>query len=425
MSLANIFCRRDFLRLNAAGACLTGLSGWLNVLAANTNVPGKSKKHKSCILLWMDGGPSHKDTFDMKPDSKDAGEFKQISTAVPGIQISEHFPKLAGLMNHVAILRGMSTPEGAHPRAKYHLHTGYREGQGGLIYPSIGSLVASELGNPESPVPNFVSVGNRVYGSGFLGAKHQPLTVNDPARGVENLNPLVSQGQFDRRLSLLEQMENGFFDRYNASASNDHKTTYDRAVKLMRSKEAQAFDLGKEPEAIKTRYGTGKFAEGCLLARRLVEVGIPFVEVSLGGWDTHQDNFDRVKKLSQTVDQPMAALIDDLKSRGMLDSTLIIWMGEFGRTPKINQRGAKPGRDHYPKAWSSLMIGGGIRGGQVIGKTDKEGATVVDRPISVLDFLATVCTILGVDHNKRNEAPGGRPIRIVDKGANPIKELVG
>lgn len=423
MSLAKLFSRRDLLRASAAGACLTGLSGWLNVLAAHAAQPS-AKKHKACILLWMDGGPSHKDTFDLKPESKDAGEFQPIATSVPGIQISEHFPEVAKLMHHGAILRGMSSPEGAHQRAKYHLHTGYREGQGGLVYPSIGSLVAAELGDPDSPLPNFVAVGNRAFGSGFLGSRYQPLHVADPARGVENLSPLVNEGQFNRRLTLLEEMEQGFFDRYNAAATSDHKTTYDRAVKLMRSQQVRAFDLSQEPASVRGRYGSGRFADGCLLARRLVEVGIPFVEVTQGGWDTHQDNFDRVKRLSQTVDQPMAALLADLKERGLLDSTLVVWMGEFGRTPKINSRGAKPGRDHYPRAWSSVLFGGGIPGGQVIGQTDKEGATVVDRPISVLDFLATICAILGIDHNKRNDAPGGRPIRIVDKGANPLKELL-
>ena len=162
-----------------------------------------------------------------------------------------------------------------------------------------------------------------------------------------------------------------------------------------------------------------------MLARRLVETGVSFVEVTLGGWDTHQNNFDRVKQLSRQVDPAMSALVNDLKQRGLLDSTLMIWMGEFGRTPRINARGAKPGRDHYPRAWSTLMLGGGIKGGQVIGKTDKEGATVVERPISALDFMATVCEVLGINWNKQNHTPIGRPIRIVDKGAKPIKELLG
>jgi uncharacterized protein (DUF1501 family) len=224
-------------------------------------------------------------------------------------------------------------------------------------------------------------------------------------------------------MGLLEDMEASFQRDYHAGLSQDHHTTYQRAVSLMQSKQARAFDLSLEPSRSKSAYGTSKFGEGCLLARRLVEVGVSFVEVTMGGWDTHQDNFGRTKTLSSTVDPAMSTLVRDLKERGLLDSTLVIWMGEFGRTPKINARGAKPGRDHYPRAWSSVMIGGGIKGGQVIGKTDKEGATVVERPITALDFLATVCKTLGINHNKVNQGPGGRPIRVVDKGAKPIEEL--
>ncbi|MGH7225721.1 MAG: DUF1501 domain-containing protein [Gemmataceae bacterium] len=421
MGLLNL-SRRDLLKLSAAGVSAVSLSGWLKVLASRA--AGQPSKHKSCILLWMDGGPSHKDTFDLKPGTKNGGEFKPISTAVPGIQISEHFPKLAQLMNHTALLRGMSTGEGAHGRAKYYMHTGYKEGQGGLSYPSLGSLVSAEIGRPEAAMPNYVAIGNRTYGAGFLGVRHAPLIVNTPARGVENLKPMVNGSHFDDRLGLLQEMESAFYRDYKADAGADHKTTYQRAVTLMQSKEAKAFDLSQEPASSREAYGSGRFGEGCLLARRLVESGVSFVEVTLGGWDTHQNNWDRVKQLSRQVDPAITALVNDLKQRGLLDSTLIIWMGEFGRTPRINKRGAKPGRDHYPRAWSTMMIGGGIKGGQVIGKTDQEGAAVVERPISALDFLATVCAVLGIDWNKQNHTPIGRPIRIVDKGANPIKELL-
>jgi hypothetical protein len=414
--------RRDWLKLSAAGVSAVSLSGWLKVLASRA--AGTTAKHKSCILLWMDGGPSHKDTFDMKPGTKDGGTFKPIDTAVPGIQISEHFPKFAQVMNHAAILRGMSTGEGAHGRAKYYMHTGYKEGQGGLTYPSLGSIVSAEIGRPDAAMPNYVSIG-RSYGAGFLGVRHAPLVVNDPARGVENLKSMVGGGRFDDRLGLLQEMEQAFYRDYKSDASADHRTTYQRAVTLMQSKEAKAFDLSLEPASSREAYGSSRFGDGCLLARRLVESGVSFVEVTLGGWDTHQDNFDRVKRLSQQVDPAMAALVTDLKQRGLLDSTLIVWMGEFGRTPRINARGAKPGRDHYPRAWSTVLAGGGIKGGQVIGKTDKEGATVVERSISAVDFLATVCQLLGIDWKKQNNTPIGRPIRIVEKGANPIKELLG
>jgi len=410
------------LKLTAAGITGASLSGWMKVLAQQAAASGA--KHKSCILLWMDGGPSHIDTFDPKPGSPTAGEFKPIPTNVSGIEISEHFPKVAGLMNHGALLRGMSTPEGAHGRAKYYMHTGYREGQGGLIYPSIGSIVSAELGRPDYPMPNFVAVGNRSYGAGFLGARHQPLIIGDPTKGVENLKPAIGEGQFAGRVGLLEEMEQAFYRNYQAGLGQDHKTTYERAVTLMKSKEAKAFDLSGEPSASREAYGSSKFGEGCLLARRLVEVGVSFVEVTLGGWDTHQDNWDRVKTLSRQVDPAMGALIKDLKERGLLDSTLVIWMGEFGRTPKVNSRGAKPGRDHYPRAWSAALFGGGIKGGQVVGKTDKEGANVIEDKIAGIDFMATVCKVLGINHTKQNNAPGNRPIRIVDKGATPIAKLL-
>ena len=422
MAKLDSLSRRDLLKLSAAGVAATAASGWLNVLAAHAAQTGV--KHKSCIVLWMDGGPSHKDTFDLKPGTRDAGDFKPIPTSVPGLQISEHLPKVARQMNHAAILRGMSTGEGAHGRARYYLHTGYKEGVGGIIHPSLGAIVSSEIGRGESAMPNFVAVGRGNYGAGFLGARHQPLVVASPARGVENLRPLVPAPQFDRRIGLLEDMESAFFRDYQATAGADHRTTYQRAVTLMQSKEAKGFDLSLEPKPSRSAYGDGAFADGCLLARRLVEVGVPFVEVTLGGWDTHQDNWGRVKRLSQQIDAPMAALLSDLKQRGLLESTLVVWMGEFGRTPRINSRGAKPGRDHYPRAWSTVLFGGGIKGGQVVGKTDKEGATVVERPVSALDFLATVCRVLGIDYTKQNNTPGGRPIRIVDKGARAVQEVI-
>jgi hypothetical protein len=416
--------RRDTLKLAAAGVTGLSLSGWFPVLAQRAAEQARAgARHKSCVLLWMDGGPSHKDTFDLKPGTANGGTFKPIATSAPGVQISEHFPKLARLMNHAAILRGMSTGEGAHGRAKYYMHTGYKEGVGGIVYPALGAIVSRELGQADFPVPNYVTVGARTYGSGFLGPRHQPLSVLDPQRGVENLRSFVGTGQFDNRVGLLEQMERAFYHDYRSDAARAHHTTYQRAVAMMKSRQAKAFDLSLEPAASSARYGRGRFGQGCLLARRLIEVGVPFVEVSLGGWDTHQNNFNRVKTLSEQVDPAWSALATDLKERGLLDSTLIIWMGEFGRTPRINQRGAQPGRDHYPRAWSTVLMGGGIKGGQVIGKTDREGATVVERTTSALDFMATVCSILGINYNKQNNTPNGRPIRIVDKGAKPITLL--
>src|SRR5438105_8218330 len=221
------------------------MSGWLDVMAAHA--AGTGVKHKSCILLRMAGGPRQKDTFDMKPGTKDAGEFKPIATSVPDIQISEHFPKFAQQLQHAALIRSMTTPEGGHARAKYYMHTGYREGIGGLTYPSLGAITSAELGDPDFPLPNFVSVGKGGYGAGFLGAQHQPLIVNDPNRGVANLAPLDDMQQFGKRVGLLEDLEAGFARTKKATLVNDHQTTYQRAVTLMRSKEARAFDLSAEP----------------------------------------------------------------------------------------------------------------------------------------------------------------------------------
>jgi uncharacterized protein (DUF1501 family) len=416
--------RRDMMKLSAAGVLGTSFSGWFNVLATRASET-RQRTPKRCVLLWMDGGPSHKDTFDLRPGTEQGGPYQNINTNVTGIQISEHFPQFAQLMNHAAIIRSMSTPEGAHPRAKYNLHTGYREGQGGIVYPSIGSIAAMELGNPEFPLPNYVSVGGRSFGSGFLGPRYQPLVVTDPVRGVENLRAFGAESQFNSRVNLLDELEQGFLHTHpNANPAVAHRTTYQRAVTLMRDRGARAFDITTEPQSVRSGYGTSRFGDGCLLARKLIEAGVQFVEVTLGGWDTHQNNFERVRTLSAQVDPAMSQLVKDLRERGLLESTLVIWMGDFGRTPRINQRGAQPGRDHYPRAWSSVMIGGGIRGGQVIGRTDAEAATVVERPVGTLDFMATVCRILGIDHEKQNQAPNGRPIRIVDRGANPITQLL-
>jgi hypothetical protein len=422
--------RRDMLKLTATGAGALAMSGWMPVLAARAAQAqqqaaqnGQQVRHKRCILLWMDGGPSHKDTFDLKPGTDNGGTFRPIDTNVNGIQISEHFPRLAQLMNHATLIRSMSTPEGAHPRARYHMHTGYREGVGGLVYPSLGSIVSKEIGNQEQAMPNFVAVNRPGYSSGFLGPRYQPLNVLDPNRGVDNLRPVVETEQFNNRLGLLEEMEQSFLGSHQADAGTAHRTTYQRAVSLLQSREAQAFNLAAEPEASRTAYGSNNFGRGCLLARRLIEVGVSFVEVNLGGWDTHQNNFPRVQQLSGTVDPGISQLVIDLRDRGLLNDTLVIWMGEFGRTPRINQRGAQPGRDHYPRAWSLLLMGGGLPGGRVVGRTDADGAVVAERPVSAIEFMATVCRTLGIDHTRMNHTPNGRPVRIADRGGEPVREV--
>jgi hypothetical protein len=377
----------------------------------------------------MDGGPSHVETFDPKPEASSQihGGFKATRTSVAGIQITEKLPRFARLMEHAAVLRGMSTEEADHGRARVYMHTGFRPGQGGVDYPGLGSIVSAELGRPDFALPNFVVTGvplvkhEFVTDPGYRGPQHQPLALADPARGLENLKPVVGDDEFGDRVGVLEKLEQGFARTCKAAAAEAHRTTVDRAVQLIRSGKGRAFDLGQEPAAAREAYGEHGFGRGCLLARRLVEAGVPFVEVYLANWDGHfKREADQAHELFPALDQGMSTLVSDLKDRGLLDDTLVIWMGEFGRTPRINPSG---GRDHYARAWSTVLVGGGVKGGQVVGTTDAEGATVVDRPISVRDFMATVCKTLGIEPAKKLDTPAGRPVPIVDRGGEPIKEL--
>jgi hypothetical protein len=416
--------RRDALRLAAAGVSAHSLTGWLPLLAARDSTPKVkgAAKAKACIVLWMDGGPPHTDTFDMKSDVPECGIYKAIPTAVPGIQISELLPKFAGQMKHAALVRGMSTIENEHLRARVHLRTGYRSGQSGLTYPSLGSIASDAISDPDFPVPSYVAIADvqdRSHGPGFLGPQHQPLFVHDPKKGVENLEAMVVPPAVEGRLGLLDELEKGFAGEYQNPLSQAHKSVYDRAVQLMRTEKARAFDLALEPPKTRTAYGESSFGQGCLLARRLVETGVKFVEVGLGGWDTHFENNEAVKKLCGPLDRAMTTLVTDLRDRGLFDSTLVIWMGEFGRTPTFKGKG----RDHFAKAWSTVFLGGGVKGGQVIGRTDKTGAEVVERPVSTADFFATVCDLLGIDYETERDTPGGRPLPRVEKSGQPLRKL--
>jgi uncharacterized protein (DUF1501 family) len=443
--------RRDWLRLSAAGVVGFSPSGWFDLFAKDA--ASHPKRRKSCILLWMNGGPSQMDTFDLKPGHVNGGSYKEIATAVPGIKIGEHLPKLAKHMKDIVLVRSMSTKEGEHVRAAHYMHTGYLP-QGPVRYPSMSALVAKELGDLDSDLPNSVSIApmQRFYAAsyspGFLGPLYAPLVVGDPPRYTFNgstgktYNPAlkvknlgladeVTPEQRDARIELLKGMQRDFVSRHRGVSPVSNETAYARAVRLMRSEAAKAFNFDEEPAVLRDAYGRNQFGQGCLLARRLVERGVPFIEVSHGGvngefgspiaWDTHERGFDILKSLCASLDAGWATLITDLKKRGLLDSTLILWMGEFGRTPRINN-GA--GRDHYPKAWTTVLAGGGLKSGQVVGKTSKDGTTVEERSVSVPDLLATVCLALGIDPLKENMSNVGRPIRIVEKTAKPIKEIV-
>jgi uncharacterized protein (DUF1501 family) len=424
--------RREWLKLSAAGVVATSGSGWFAGLA--DAAAAHPARKRSCILLWMSGGPSQLDTFDLKPGHSNGGPFKPIATSVPGIQISEHLPKIAKFMDHLAIVRSMHSKEGDHGRATYLLRTGYLP-QGPIRYPSIGALVSRELGNDRSELPNFVSIApfrilnQGAFGSGFLGPRHAPLVVGetggqvDRALRVEDLAPSAAVGNDHTaaRIDLLEQVQREFLAGRPDLPALSHQNAYDRAVRLMRTAAAKAFDLTQEKANVRDAYGRNLFGQGCLLARRLVERAVPFVEVTLNGWDTHGGNAATVRSLSQTVDAAWSALMSDLKERGLLGSTLIVWMGEFGRTPKFPR---PDGRDHWPNSFSGVLAGGGIKGGQVIGDTGADGATITKQPVSVPSFLATICKALGIDHQKQNISNVGRPIRIVPPGTKAVPEAL-
>jgi len=420
--------RRQWNTLAAAGALGSSASGWFGQLAAEAAAAPTNRQGKSCILLWMDGGPSHVDTFDPKPEASSdvRGELTAIDTNVAGVRICEKLPKMATQLHHAAVLRGMSTDEADHERARIYLHTGYKPGFGGVNYPPLGSIVSSQLGDAHATLPNFVVTGTPLTKhdflttAGYLGPEHQAFVHADPDQMVAHLQPSPAVGDFAARAETLNRLEQMSLVDY-APAAAAHRTTFVRAVQLMQSDRCRAFDLSQESAATCEAYGDSRFGRSCLLARRLVEVGVRFVEVYLQNWDTHEKRVaDAALEMMPVMDQGMAALISDLSTRGMLDDTLVVWMGEFGRTPRINRNG---GRDHYSQAWSTLLAGGGIRGGQVIGRTDSSGARVVDRPISVVEFQASLCKILGIDYERQMNTPAGRPVRLVNTGATPVAEL--
>jgi hypothetical protein len=418
------------------------LAGWLGALAADA--AAHPARRRSCILLWMQGGSSQIDTFDPKPGQKTGGPFKAIDTTAPGLRFTEVLPRLAKHAKHLAVVRSMSTKEGDHARATYHMRTGYQQ-QEPLQYPTLGSLISKELGLPRAALPSHVSIGSTRglndggFGSGYLGPDHAPLLVaggdNDAytRRGVSalkvaDLDAPVTPSRSEGRLALLRSMNDDFVRTRDALTARSLGSAYERALRLMSDEARKAFNLDEEKPSVRDAYGRNLFGQGCLLARRLVERRVPFVEVSLGrvpgafsGWDTHGRNFDALKALCGVLDPAWAALMGDLSERGLLETTTVVWMSEFGRTPRINPQA---GRDHYPNAWTTVLGGGGIHGGQAVGETTADGSAVKNRPVPVADFLATVCAALGIDLTRSNMSNIGRPIRIVERGAKPVKEAL-
>ena len=442
--MSNSISRRHVMQSMAAGLGTVSASGWFPTLAQAAAADPNRRRH--CILLWMSGGPTQTDTFDMKPDHENGGEFEEVQTAVPGLRFSEHLPKLAAMSDQLAVMRGLSTKEGDHGRGSYLMRTG-QVPMGPVQYPCIGSSLGKQMSGDSLGLPSNVSIGSYrafnqdAFSPGFLGPRFGPLFVgatdmasaigNDrsgyPNLRVQNLARAggIDESRMDKRLEMWRSLQSNFVSTRKTGAAGMHNEVYEGAVRLMNSEDATAFDLSGEPEELREAYGNNVFGQGCLMARRLIERGVPFVEVSLGtgsgtvGWDTHTNNFNAVEQLSTILDNGWGTLMSDLKAHGLLESTTILWMGEFGRTPAIN---STAGRDHFPNAWTSVLAGGGIAGGQAYGQTSADGLEVVDGKIGVQDLLSTLCAALGLGGSPSNMSPSGRPIPIAE--GSVIKEVL-
>jgi hypothetical protein len=409
--------RRHFLQASLASALGWAFSPQGQALLA---ADGPAKRAKACVLLYMNGGPSHLDTWDPKPGQPTGGPLEAIDTRVAGLKINQHLPRLAGLANHLAVIRSVTSKEDDHDRARYFVHTGNNLTQA-ASFPDLGGVTAHEWPAPENDLPSFVSIGSGHTGPGFFGLSCAPYVLADPSTPLENIGlpPNVKEDRLARRVQALEALNADFARLRPGEPAREPARFTRRALKFMASDAVKAFDLnGEKPETLASYGVTAEnaanvFGRGCLLARRLIENGVRFVEVMLDGWDTHADNFNQVTALNQMLDAGMAALLGELKERGLLDSTLVICLGEFGRTPVINPQN---GRDHWPQAFSAVLAGGGVKAGLVHGATDEQGAEIKDKPVPVPDLFATLLRLCGIDPGKTYTSPEGRPVRLGAKG---------
>jgi hypothetical protein len=393
------------------------------------------KAGKGAIMMWMGGGPSTMDIWDLKPGAPTGGEFKPISTKATGVQISEHMPLTAKVMDKLAIIRSMNTREADHGRGRYYMHTGYPPNPN-MTHPSYGAVISHELTPEGLEIPPFISVGGASEGPGFLGMAYAPFVV-DSNGNVRNLQMSVDNNRLTQRMAMLDSLERGFVSQNRGQAAEDHMKILKKTLSLMSSQQMEAFKTDKEPDSVKQLYGLtgnnapaqgmmrrggGAFARGLLMARRLRQAGVPFIEVDVGGWDNHQNIFPTLKdtKLPE-IDQGISALVTDLEANGLLKDTAVIWMGEFSRTPRIN---GNAGRDHWARSWSVVVGGAGMKTGQAIGATNEDGTEVATEPYKSEDVLASVCHALGIPLSTTFTSTSGRPMKIANSG-KLIKELVG
>jgi uncharacterized protein (DUF1501 family) len=432
LNKADEVTRRQFMA-NAAKTYLgVGLVPMLGASVASrafAQTPGgKSKPAEAVIYLNMGGGMSHVDTFDVKPEKKEIqGPVEVIGTNADGIQVSEYLPKTAAVMDKICVIKSMTSQNGDHNRGQYVLHRNYAP-RATIVHPNMGAWVTRLKGLKNQQIPGFVTIGSGAASAsaGFFGADYAGVTIGKPGDGLkDSVRPYsVSETDFDRRLKLADALNKDFHEKHHNFEAKAYDKLYDKAVRLMKSEDLKAFDISGEPVTTREAYGDHSFGQGCLLARRLVEHGVRFVEVNLGGWDTHYDNFTSVEARCKVLDQAYANLLIELEAKGLLDSTIVALGTEFGRTPEIKVEHDN-GRDHHPAAFTCLLAGGGIKGGMVHGETDSKGMRVQKDPMTLMDYNATIAHGLGIDTSVVLTSPSGRPFKIGGKDGRPVKTLFG
>lgn len=424
---SNDLTRRRFVTTAASSllgvGMIPGLGG--NVFGADTKPRVSLRKNPAqrVIYLYMGGGMTHLDTLDTKPGHENQGPVKEIKTNVPGIRISEYLPQLSNHMDKMAIINSMTSTAGAHEQARYLMHTSYAK-RATIKHPGIGAYLLKYKDRLNKDLPGSVFIGGNSRidgGAGFFESSYEPLAINNPEEGLKNIRARFNPEQFRQNLDLSSELDQTFHKKYNLKATRAYTSMYEDAIRLMNSEDLKAFDLRQEDKRVKEAYGDNAFGQGCLLARRLVEHDVRAVEVSYGGWDTHQNNFISVPERTAVLDQALAALLADLERTGLLDSTLVVLSTEFGRTPRINQNA---GRDHYPKAFSTMLAGGGVSGGIKYGKTTPGGEEVDESPLEPEDFNATIAYGLGLSTDRIVMSPSLRPFKVAHKGKPETKLFV-
>ena len=413
--------RRSFLG-NAARAAF-GLTLLESVAGRSSAAADAAAGGVNVITLMMRGAMSHIDTFDPKPGREEQGETASIATKLPGVRFGEHLPRLAGLADRLTIIRSLTTETGAHEQGTYLMRTSYPQ-LNSIRHPSFGSWAVHVLGKRSRDLPGYVLVGNgnEHPGCGFLDPAVTPVPLADPARGLENIArpAYLTQNNFERRLALADRIDRDFKQQHAGRQIEAYDRMYADAVRLMGSGDLAAFDIAREDEKTRERYGRSRLGQGCLLARRLVESGVRCVEVEMGGWDMHRELWEELPGKVGELDAALATLLEDLEARGLLGSTLVVLATEFGRSPKINENA---GRDHHPAVFSALLAGAGVKPGVVHGASDA-GGRVPDRDaVSVADFNATIAAACGLPWEKEFVAPNGRPFKIGNDG-KPIAAVL-